>query len=50
MMAPQRPAKPLHQAQLSGIFQWLSNSLSQISSSQVGERLTLPSQDDYLDF
>ena len=50
MMAPQRPAKPLHQAQLSGIFQWLSNSLSQISSSQVGDRLTLPSQDDYLDF
>ena len=50
MMAPQRPARPLHQAQLSGIFQWLSNSLSQISSSQVGDRLTLPSQDDYLDF
>ena len=50
MMAPHRPAKPLHQAQLNGIFQWLSNSLSQISSSQVGDRLTLPSQDDYLDF
>ena len=50
MMAPGRPAKPLHQAQLNAIFQWLSNSLSRISSSQVGERLMLPSQDDYLDF
>ena len=50
MMAPGRPAKPLHQAQLQGIFQWLSSSLSQISSSQVGDRMTLPSQDDYLDF
>ena len=50
MMAPQRPAKPLHQAQLDGIFRWLSNSMAAISSSQVGERLTLPSQDDYLDF
>ena len=50
IMAPQRPAKPLHQAQLSGIFRWLSNSVSAISSSQVGDRIQLPSQDAYLDF
>ena len=50
MMAPQRPAKPLEQAQLSGIFQWLANSVAAISSSQVGDRIRLPSQDDYLDF
>lgn len=50
MMAPERPAKPLHQAQLGGIFQWLSNSLSRISSSRVGEQLSLPSQDPYLAF
>lgn len=50
MMAPGRPAKPLHQAQLDGIFRWLSNSMAAISSSQVGDRLSLPSQDEYLDF
>ena len=50
MMAPQRPAKALEHAQLSGIFQWLANSVSAISSSQVGDQIRLPSQDDYLDF
>ena len=50
MMSPQRPAKPLYEAQLDGIFRWLSNSVSAISSSQVGARIQLPSQDDYLDF
>ena len=50
MMSPQRPAMPLDQAQLGGIFQWLANSVSAISSSQPGDRIRLPSQDDYLDF
>ena len=50
MMSDSRPAKPLREAQLGGIFQWLANSMAAISSSQVGERIRLPNPDDYLDF
>ena len=50
MMAPQRPAQPLRENQLRGIFQWLANSVSAISSSQPGDRIRLPNPEDYLDF
>ena len=42
MMAPHRPAQPITSAQLGKLFEWLSNSLSAISTSQPGQRITLP--------
>ena len=50
MMAPHRPAKHIRSAQLGKLFEWLSNSLSAISTSQPGQRITLPDPDKYLDF
>ena len=50
LSSPARPPKMLHEAQIEGIFQWLSNSVSSISHSQPGERLQLPAQEQYLDF
>ena len=48
--SPTRPPKMLHEAQIEGIFQWLSNSVSAISHSQPGERISLPSPEKYLDY
>ena len=39
---PQRPALHVQDADIDRIFQWLANSVSQISSSQPGERHRLP--------
>ena len=50
IMAPHRPAKHIRSAQLGKLFEWLSNSLSAISTSQPGQRITLPDPDKYLDF
>ena len=50
MMAPQRPAKPIRNADLGKLFEWLSTSLSAISTSQPGDRIRLPDPGDYLDY
>ena len=50
MSPPNRPPLPLHVAQIGGIFQWLANSVSSISTSQPGERIRLPDPAPYLDF
>ena len=42
IMVPHRPAKPIKSAQLGKLFEWLSNSLSAISTSQPGQTITLP--------
>ena len=48
---PNRPPKHIGDAmQIAGLFQWLSNSVAQISTSQPGERLSLPPVDDYLEY
>ena len=50
IMTPHRPAKPIRSAQLGKLFEWLSSSLSAISTSQPGQRITLPDTQNYLDF
>ncbi len=49
-MSTDRPPKSLKGAQLKGIFEWLSDSMSTISLSQPGEVTRLPSQDTYLGY
>ena len=49
-MPLERPPRPLSGAQLKGLFQWLSKSVSTISQSQPGEVERLPSQDTYLNY
>ena len=49
-MSLDRPPKPLKGAQLKGIFQWLSNSMSAISKSQPSEVQQLPDQSQYLSY
>lgn len=48
MMPPHRPAIHLRTQHLSGLFQWLSASVTAVSSSQPGERLSLPDMNAYL--
>ena len=43
-----RPPMALHEAQINGIFQWLANSVSSISTSAPGQRVRLPEQAPYL--
>ena len=50
MMAPHRPARPIKQADLGKLFEWLSSSLSAISTSQPGQRISLPDPANYVDF
>ena len=46
-----RPAKSIGDAaQVSGIFQWLSNSIAKISASNPGDRVRLDPVEDYLDY
>lgn len=48
---PNRPPKHIGDAlQIAGLFQWLSNSVAKISTSQPGDRLSLPPVDNYLDY
>ena len=47
---PERPPLRIEQAQIGDIFQWLANSVSVISTSQPGERLTLPTPPGLTDF
>ena len=49
-MSPKRGPKPLKGAQLKGIFQWLSSSMSHISRSMPDEVQQLPDQSQYLDY
>lgn len=49
MMAPRRPALPLYEAQLNGIFQWLANSVEAMTHSQPGDRVSLPALEGYLE-
>ena len=48
MMPPHRPAIQLQTKHLTGLFEWLSASITAVSSSQPGERLTLPNMSEYL--
>lgn len=46
-----RPAKELSDtAQIGGVLEWLSNSLSMVSQSQPEDTMRLPDPEDYLDF
>ena len=47
---PERPPLRIEQAQIGDIFQWLANSVSVISTSQPGERLTLPTPPGLTDY
>ena len=46
----ERPPLLVEEAQIGDIFQWLANSVSVISTSQPGERLTLPTPPGLTDF
>ena len=48
MMPAHRPAIHLRTQHLSGLFQWLSASITAVSSSQPGEQLSLPDMSAYL--
>ena len=48
---PNRPPKHIGNAmQVAGLFQWLSNSVAKISTSQPGDGLRLDPVEDYLDY
>ena len=48
---PNRPPRHIGDAtRIAGLFQWLSNSVAKISTSNPGDRIRLDSVDDYLDY
>ena len=50
MMSPSRPAMGIKHADLNGLFEWLSNSIAAVSTSQPGDRIRLPDMAKYLDY
>ena len=51
IMPPNRPPRHIGDSmQIAGLFQWLSNSVARISTSNPGDRVRLDSVDDYLDY
>ena len=51
IMPPNRPPRHIGDSmQIAGLFQWLSNSVAKISTSNPGDRIRLDSVDDYLDY
>ncbi len=51
VMPPNRPPRHIGSAtQIAGLFQWLSNSVAKISTSNPGDRIRLDQVDDYLDY
>lgn len=51
IMPPNRPPRHIGTSlQIAGLFQWLSNSVAKISTSNPGDRIRLDSVDDYLDY
>lgn len=46
----ERPPLRVEEAEIADIFQWLANSVSVISTSQPGERLTLPAPPGLTDY
>ena len=51
IMPPNRPPRHIGSSmQIAGLFQWLSNSVAKISTSNPGDRIRLDSVDDYLDY
>ena len=48
---PNRPPRHIGDAtKIAGLFQWLSNSVAKISTSNPGDRIRLDPIDDYLDY
>lgn len=51
IMPPNRPPRHIGDSvQIAGLFQWLSNSVAKISTSNPGDRIRLEPVDDYLDY
>ncbi len=51
IMPPNRPPRHIGSSmQIAGLFQWLSNSVAKISTSNPGDRIRLDPVDDYLDY
>ena len=51
IMPPNRPPRHIGDSvQIAGLFQWLSNSVAKISTSNPGDRIRLDPVDDYLDY
>ena len=51
IMPPNRPPRHIGGAmQIAGLFQWLSNSVAKISTSNPGDRIRLDPVDDYLEY
>ena len=51
IMPPNRPPRHIGDSmQIAGLFQWLSNSVAKISTSNPGDRIRLDSVDDFLDY
>ena len=51
IMPPNRPPRHIgNSMQIAGLFQWLSNSVAKISTSNPGDRIRLDPVDDYLDY
>ena len=50
IMSPSRPAVGIKHADLNGLFEWLSNSIAAVSTSQPGDRIKLPDMAPYLDY
>ena len=51
LMPPNRPPRHIGGAmQIAGLFQWLSNSVTKISTPNPGDRMRLDPVDDYLEY
>ncbi len=51
IVPPNRPPRHIGGAmQIAGLFQWLSNSVAKISTSNPGDRIRLDPVDDYLEY
>ena len=51
IMPPNRPPRHIGESmQIAGLFQWLSNSVAKISTSNPGDRVRLDPVDAYLDY